>query len=126
MMGDGLARHGGQDRHLANFFLASNFTYNALQYLVTWDMSCIANVLDFITMQENLVGGLKFIFQRSFFLKVRVLPGSPLCHYGVAKSRSENNRGQWKGGSGTRKGKELAREKKGKKVVTWQKQVSSR
>ena len=58
MKGDGLARHGGQDRHLANFFLASNFTYNALQYLVTWDMSCIANVLHFITMQENLVGGL--------------------------------------------------------------------
>ena len=50
----------GQDRHLVNtgLYLASNFTYNALQYLVTWHMSCIANVMDFITMQENLVGGL--------------------------------------------------------------------
>ena len=40
-------------------------------------MSCIANVMDIIILQENLVGGLQFIFQTSFFLKVTVLPGTP-------------------------------------------------
>ena len=40
--------------------LLISFTNNALQYLITRDMSCIANVIvmDIVIMQENLFGGL--------------------------------------------------------------------